>query len=190
MVSYKVRRLHAEGDRDRRYHLFDRADQLLLVAEQGSAWSPPEQVRQVRFARPNGDLIATMDLPQTSDRRPNKGQDYAVIFEHAVYALISAPVPGKNQTEVLFDRLVIEVEGNRWLALCWPGGLEALMVIYDAEASGLSTHIQHDSADLPEPIGLVEAGSDYDFHLTLPAGRLVQGPLLGLALVFLVDGGT
>lgn len=188
MVSYKVRRLHADGDRDRRYHLFDRADQLLLVADQGSAWLPPEQGRQVRFARANGDLVATMDLPRPDDRRPARGQDYAVIFEHAVYALLTAPAMAKPSAESAFDRLVIEVEGNRWLALCWPGGREALMVLYDVDAAGLSTHIDPDSADLPEPIGLVERGGHQDFDLTLPAGRLGQGALLGLALVFLIDG--
>jgi len=188
MVSYKVRCLHADGDRDRRYHLFDRADQLLLVADQGSAWLPPEQEQQVRFARANGELVATMDLSRPDERRPTKGRDYAIIFDHAVYALISAPASTRFPSEARFDRLVIEVEGNRWLALCWPGGLEALMVIYDADASGISTHIHPDSADLPEPIGLVETGSDCDFNLTLPAGRLAQAPLLGMALVFLING--
>lgn len=187
MVSYKIRRLHAEGDRDRRYHLFDRADQLILIAEQGSAWLPEEQRHQVRFARPNGEPIATMDLPRPDERRPAKSQDYAVIYDHAVYALISAPAPARSSTGARFDRLVIEVEGNRWLALCWPGGREALLVIYDADAGGLSTYIDPDSADLPEPIGLVEAGDEYDFNMTLPAGRLAQAPLLGLALVFLID---
>lgn len=187
MVSYKVRRLHADGDRDRRYHLFDRADQLLLVADQGSPWLPAEQERQVRFARPTGEPVATMDLPRLDERRPVKQQNYAVIYDHAVYALLTAPAMAKSSSEARFDRLVIEVEGNRWLALCWPGGQEALLVIYDADASGISTHIHPDSTDLPEPIGLLEAGSDYDFNLTLPAGRLGQGSLLGLALVFLID---
>lgn len=188
MVSYKVRRLHADGDRDRRYHLFDRADQLLLVADQGSPWLPPEHGQQVRFARANGEPLATMDLPRPDERRPAKGQDFAVIYNHAVYALITAPLPAKSPTEARFDRLMIEVEGYRWLALCWPGGREALLVIYDADASGISTHIHPNSADLPEPIGLVETGGDYEFNLTLPAGRLAQGPLLGLALIFLIDG--
>ncbi len=45
-----------------------------------------------------------------------------------------------------------------------------------------------ETADLPEALGLLEVGTgDYDFDLTLPAGRLEQAPLLGLALVYLVD---
>ena len=46
--------MHAPGEAARRYHLFDRADQLLLVADQGSAWLPNEATPQVRFARPDG----------------------------------------------------------------------------------------------------------------------------------------
>jgi hypothetical protein len=187
MVSYTIRRLHAAGDRDRRYHLFDRADQLLLVADLGSAWLPADQDHQVRFARPNGDPVATMDLPQPDDRRPVKSRDYAIIFEHAVYALISARSSSKSQQDAEFDRLVIEVEGHRWLALCWPGGREALMVIYDADAADIPTHIDPASTDLPEPIGVVEDGGEAEFHVTLPAGRPAQGHLLAMALVFLID---
>ena len=63
-------------------------------------------------------------------------------------------------------------------------------MLYDATAAGLSLSVERDSSDLPEPLGLLEVGAgDYDFDLTLPAGRLEQGPLLGLALVFLVDQG-
>ena len=47
MISYRVRRLHAPGDAARRYHLFDRADQLLLVADQGSAWLPAAKLPRV-----------------------------------------------------------------------------------------------------------------------------------------------
>ena len=88
-----------------------------------------------------------------------------------------------------FDRLVIEVEGQKWLGLCWTGGEGPLLILYDIEASDLSPSVDAEAADLPEPIGLLEVGTgDFDFDLTLPAGRLAQGPLLGLALVFLVDG--
>lgn len=197
MVSYRIRRLPADDEPGRRYHLFDRADQLLLVADQGSAWLPAGNVAQVRFARPGGEQVASMDLPGPAGGRPERKQNYAIIYEHAVYALLTAkdlssgtgtltqaPVPGK------FDRLIIEVEGYRWLGLCWTGGDNGrLLVLYDMETTGLSSSVDPESADLPEPIGLLEVGAgDYDFDLTLPAGRLAQGPLLGLVLVYLVDG--
>jgi hypothetical protein len=194
MVSYRVRRLPVDDDHARRYHLFDRADQLLLVADGGSAWLPPGDPPQVRFARPDGERVASMDLPRPSPPSDKK-QNYAVIFEHAVYALITAmdlsSITGALAPAVprYFDRLVIEVEGNRWLALRWTGLEEGpLLILYDAAASGLSHQLDPESADLPEPIGLIEIGAgDYDFDLTLPSGRLVQGPLLGLALVYLLD---
>ena len=196
MISYRVRRLHAPGEMARRYHLFDRADQLLLVADQGSAWLPADQPPHVRFARPDGERVASLDLPRPTDRRPEKQHNYAVIYEHAVYALITAPArPPSGATGPLtsssgivwpFTRLMIEVEGHRWLGLRWREEAGPLLVLYDA--AGLSLAVERDSSDLPEPLGLLEVGAgDYDFDLALPAGRLEQGPLLGLALVFLVD---
>ena len=188
--------MHAPGEMARRYHLFDRADQLLLVADEGSAWLPADQPPHVRFARPDGERVASMDLPRPTDRRPEKQHNYAVIYEHAVYALITAPArPPSGATGPLtsssgivwpFTRLMIEVEGHRWLGLRWREEAGPLLVLYDA--AGLSLAVERDSSDLPEPLGLLEVGAgDYDFDLTLPAGRLEQGPLLGLALVFLVD---
>lgn len=199
MISYRIRRLPGDGDSARRYHLFDRADRLLLVADEGSEWLPADDGPQVRFARPDGERVATMDLPRPADRRADKKQDFAIIYEHAVYALITAMDLSSSTGSLsraaavgTFDRLVIEVEGNKWLGLCWTGQEDGpLLVLYDAEAGGLATTVDPESTDLPAPIGLLEAGAgDYDFDLTLPAGQPKQGPLLGLALVFLVDGGS
>lgn len=200
MVSFRIRRLPMNGEPARRYHLFDRAEGLLLVADQGSPWLPPDLPPQVRFSRPDGERLATMDLPRPDERRLDRKQNYAIIFEHAVYALITAldlsagtaplnaPPPAGPPS---FDRLAIEVEGHRWLGLRWTeeGDEGPLLVIYDAVAADLPTSVDPESADLPEPIGLLEVGAgDYDFDLTLPAGRLAQAPLLGLALAYLVDG--
>ena len=198
MISYRVRRLHAPGEMARRYHLFDRADQLLLVADQGSAWLPADQPPGVRFARADGERVASMDLPRPTDRRPDRQHNYAIIHEHAVYALITTPVrPPSGATGPLtsssgivwpFMRLMLEVEGHRWLGLRWREEAGPLLVLYDAAAAGLSLAVERDSSDLPEPLGLLEVGAgDYDFDLTLPAGRLEQGALVGLALVFLID---
>ena len=198
MISYRVRRLHAAGEMARRYHLFDRADQLLLVADQGSAWLPADQPPGVRFARADGERVASMDLPRPTDRRPERQHNYAIIHEHAVYALITTPVrPPSGATGPLtsssgivwpFMRLMLEVEGHRWLGLRWREEAGPLLVLYDAAAAGLSLAVERDSSDLPEPLGLLEVGAgDYDFDLTLPAGRLEQGALVGLALVFLID---
>lgn len=197
MVSYRVRRLHTADETARRYHLFDRADQLLLVADQGSSWLPPNESSQVRFARPDGERIATMDLPRPDERRSDRKQNYAVIYEHAVYALITAMDLSSSTGSLTalpaplsFDRLIIEVEGFRWLGLRWSEADNGpLLVLYDAAASDLPTGVDPESADLPEPIGLLEVGAgEYDFDLTLPAGRPAKGALLGLALVFLIDG--
>jgi hypothetical protein len=194
MVSYRVRRLHKADEQARHYHLFDGTDQLLLVADQGSAWLPTGDPPQVRFARPDGERTASMDLPRPGIR-PDRKQNYAVIYEHAVYALITAMDLSSGTAPLAppatlrhFDRLVIEVEGNRWLALRWTEHEGPLLILYDMAATGLSAHVDPEAADLPEPIGLIEIGTgDFDFDLTLPSGRLAQGPLLGLALVYLLD---
>ena len=208
MVSFRIRRLPDDDPSVRRYHLFDRAEQLLLVADQGSGCLPPGPP-QVRFARPDGERVATMELPRPDERRTDRKQNYAVIYEHAVYALITAMDLSSGTSPLNapppvgprpFDRLVIEVEGNRWLGLCVveTGFLlknsvsetGPLLVLYDAAAAGLSATIDPEAVDLPEPIGLVEAAGEHEFDLTLPAGRPAQGTLLGLALVYLIDNGS
>ncbi|WP_374686588.1 hypothetical protein [Promineifilum sp.] len=204
MVTYRIRRLHAPGEHSRRYHLYDRSDQLLLVADQGSGWLPQAGPPQVHFARPDGERVASMDLPRAGDRRPEKQQSYALIYEHAVYALITAPIrPSTGGTAPLslpppsgsgivwpFTRLLIEVEGNRWLGLCWSEADGPLLVLYDAP-DGLPLAVDPDPADLPDAIGSVERGAgDYHYDLTLPTGRLVQGALLGLGVVVLVDSAS
>ena len=98
------------------------------------------------------------------------------------------------------DRLLIEVEGHRWLGLCVVetefflknsvSEAGPLLVLYDAAAAGLAPTIDPEAVDLPEPIGLVEAVGEHEFELTLPAGRPAQGALLGLALVYLIDNGS
>ena len=60
MISYRVRRLHAAGEMARRYHLFDRADQLLLVADQGSAW--PVSYTHLRAHETVLDLVCRLLL--------------------------------------------------------------------------------------------------------------------------------
>jgi hypothetical protein len=204
MVTYRVRRLHAPGEMARRYHLYDRSDQLLLVADQGSGWLPQEGPPQVIFARPDGERVASMDLPRAGDRRPEKQQSYALIYEHAVYALFTAPTrPPTGGTAPLhpppppgsgvvwpFTRLLIEVEGSRWLGLSWSREDGPPLVLYDAPA-GLSPAADVEPDDLPDAIGAVEVGTgDFHYDLTLPTGRLAQGGLLGLAIVFLVELGV
>lgn len=199
MVTYHVRRLADEVEEDRhRYQLFNRSGQLLLTAGRIKTRPPASELLQVRFSRFDGVYVATMDLPRTPDRRPDKRQNYALIYEHAVYALITA-LDLSSGTGVLFqrhgtpnkfDRLIIEAEGNRWLALRpADGGKTYLLQLYDAEPDDLPAAVDAESADLPDPIGFVDAGTEgYDFDLSFPAGRLAQESLVGLALVYLLDG--
>ncbi|MCZ2114724.1 MAG: hypothetical protein LC131_12990 [Anaerolineae bacterium] len=197
MVSYHAQRTPPiEGEEGRRYQLFKQPDRPLLLARRidaPSATEPP----QVRFSRANSARVATMDLPRPTDRRPDKKQRYAVIYEHAVYALITtmdlsggtSPLFPRPPASNKFDRLVIEVEGHHWLGLCPAAGQDGPpLTLYDMVAADLPATVDVESADLPEPIGFIEAGEgEGDYDLTLPAGRLTQEGVVALALVYLVD---
>lgn len=199
MAIYRVRRTSTDGDETvRGYQLFDRSDQLMLVADRVTLRQPTGDAFQVRFSQPGDLRVASMDLPRLADRRPDKKQNYAIIYEHAVYAMITTmdlssgtgPLFPRPPVTNKFDRLVIEAEGHRWLGLRPASDSEGpLLTLYDAAASDLPATIDPESADLPEPIGFIERRTDdYHFDLALPVGRLAQAALLGLALVYLIDG--
>ena len=56
-MNLGIKRLAAESDATRQYHLFDGAGTLVLVADQGSPWLT-ENRYHVRFARPDGQPVA------------------------------------------------------------------------------------------------------------------------------------
>lgn len=196
-MRYEIRRLPSSGE-DRRYHLYDDQHQLLLVADYGSTWLSDDGQRRVRFSQPDGRPLSSLDLPAPGQARRTKGDkptSYPLIFNDAVYALVSRfehPAEGK---ETRPPYLTVEVEGERWLVLPQDqrGSVYAL---YDEVPSGLNVYAEPTTADLPEPVGHIdrrtvgaeiqeEAGWHYvaDF----PSGHLTQAPLILLALTFLID---
>lgn len=186
MPLYKALRLHTGADQARRYHLFDAADQLVLVADQGSPWLPDDTRRQVRLARPDGLKVATLDFP-TSPARPGKGQPHALMVEHAVYALITTMIDEyDDQPE---RRLVVEVEGNRWVGLRPDAADDRLLLgLYDSETTGTDFNLP-DESDPMAPIGQVRRAvlETYDLEVLLPSATLAHAGLLAASLVFLVD---
>jgi hypothetical protein len=183
-MIFKVKRLHDATDAGRRYHLFDEAHHLLLVADQGSPWLPEEPQGRVRFARPNGEQFATLDLPRAGSAPAAKKASYAVIFNHAVYAIFNELSADPNSP----PDYLLEVEGNRWLVTREEQESLASLNIYEQFPADVERYSETDDQ---EPIGSVRPAGDeygdYDFTISLPSEQLSQTPLIALALVVMVE---
>jgi hypothetical protein len=183
-MIFKVKRLHDATDPGRRYHLFDEAHHLLLVADQGSPWLPEEPQGRVRFARPSGEQVATLDLPRLGSASPGKKASHAIIFNHAVYAIFNELAADPHRP----PDYLLEVEGNRWLVTREEQESLNSLNIYDQFPADLEKFVETEDM---EPIGSVRpAGGDpggYDFTISLPPEHLSQTPLIALALVVIVE---
>lgn len=181
-MKYAIRRLSGD-DRSRRYHLYDAEDQLVLVADHGTPWLSDEPFRHVRLALPNGEPVAVVDLPWPVEnpRRP-QAPVYAVIYEHAVYAIFSA----HSGISRPFPYHIAEVEGHRWLVL---PGADAVHHLYAGTPSGLAFSQDPRELNLPPEIGRITAVDDpIQVELTLPPDVVLREPaLFALALAFLLD---
>lgn len=188
MLAYIVRRITGEGDSPPRYHLFDEAADLLFIAEPvpspSSTDAPPD--RRILFRDPEGVVVASLNLPRATNR-PGEPPQYALIHDDAVYALLSGAEPEEKQGP--FRLCSIEVEGKRWLGLRPTGDGQPLLSLYEDVASDLSIYGDLEGADLPDPVGIVEAGTDEGvFVVQMARGKLIQPGLMALALVLLVNG--
>ena len=164
------------------YHLYNAEDRIALVADHGSPWLPKEPFRHVRFARPDGHPVASLDLPWVSERRGRQEvTSYAVIFDHAVYAIINAHVAGSQP----FPFHIAEVEGHRWLVM--PDGQS--QHIYAGVPAGLAYCEDPQELDLPDVIGTVSVlANTVSVELNLPPDdALHEAALFALTLAFLLD---
>lgn len=188
-MKFGVRRLNSNLQYSRRYHLFDEDGRLELVADHGSPWLLADPDRTVRFARANGDAVASMALPR---QRPESGNgqhsvSYAIILNHAVYAIVNEHQDSTKTDSVLSTYFTIEVEGMRWLALKQPAR-DAYVCLYDEVPADLTIYEEPLEAPLPEPVGEIhQSTGEYDLTAEISAGRLTQTALVLLALIFLVD---
>jgi hypothetical protein len=181
VMIFKVKRLHHATESGRRYHIVDEAHHLLLVADRGSPWLADVPPRRVRFALPNGELVASLDLPQGSEGPAGKPLSYAVIFNHAVYMIINRLIPKDGR----LPDYVLEVEGYRWLAARQGEGNSAALNIYDQLPGDAVLYVED---ELPEPIGSIQtAEGEYDFTISLPGESLSQAALVALALITIIE---
>lgn len=185
-MDFAIRRLSAERDSGRRYHLFDGKGQLRLVADYASPWLPADEQNRVRFARSGGQLVASLDLPEERGRVRNgrSHTSYALILDHAVYAILNKYQEEHSDKPPFFT---IEADDLTWLA--WPDPqAQSLLTFYSDVPAGLM--LVNDPQDLAgrDPAGIVDqAAGEYDFRVTLPVNPLHHVDLILLALVFLAD---
>jgi hypothetical protein len=96
----------------------------------------PRQRRQVRLARPDGRLLATIELPLADSSAGTT--DYAIIHDYAVYAILSVHSRATEDGAPAVPYFTLEVEGERWMALP-EAQLEGCYALYDEVPRGLSS---------------------------------------------------
>jgi len=198
-MDYAVKRLNPGQGELPNYHLLDPHGAVLMVADQSVAPRPDER-RQVRLARPDGRLLATIDLPEAGALSADNEADYAIVHDYAVYAILSvhrrpAGDEAGKDTEKSTVRsvkenghyLTLEVEGEKWLVLHHPE-LAHCFAIYDEIPAGLHTYDTITELDLAPSIGRIcHTEDEYAFTANLDPYRLQQTGLVVLSLAYLLD---
>jgi hypothetical protein len=183
-MDFAIKRITAGANSAPNYHLLDPHGNILLVADQSVAPSVDDR-RQVRLARPDGRLLATIDLPLAAGEGENR--DYAVIHDYAVYAILSVHPPEGEERKLAGPYYILEVEGERWTVLP-DSGDDHCYALYDEVPRGLTPYGSLLDLDLPPAIGQIcRHDTDVAYTATLALTRLQQPDLIVLALVYLLD---
>ncbi len=185
-MDFGIKRLYAEEELGRRYHLLDGKGKLILVADYGSPWLPADSQRRVYLARSGGQIVATFDLPEGGKKARNgrSQTSYALILDHAVYAILNEYQEESGHKLPFFT---IEADGVTWLA--WSDAEDdALLTLYsDVPPNLLIVNDPFESGQL-KSVGVVKrASGEYDFTVTLPVNPLHHADLIALSLIFLFD---
>ena len=187
-MDFAVRRLTPSADSAPNYHLLDRDGNVLIVADQSVA-ADLDARHQVRLARADGRLLATIELPLVENNGVTTDTAYySIIHEYAVYAILSVH-HGKVADEGGQPRtyFTMEVEGERWMVLPDPE-LARCYAIYDEVPKGLFGYETHADVDLPPSIGRLCARDDeWTYGVSIDPERLRETGLIVLALAYLVD---
>lgn len=189
-MEFRIKRVYAGDEPTRCYHLYNQQEKLILVADHDTPWLPEDSHHQVRFARADGELVASLDLPWQADKHKS-GMSFtrhAIILDHAVYAIIS--VYWDKEINDKRPYLVIEVEGHRWFAkCCHPDGYD--YAIYENVPTNLTVVDELLEEELPPLVGYlntVVGGREFD--LALPGKILQKTAVIALAILFLLDRQT
>ena len=186
-MDFGILRLPSGLPTIRRYHLFDKKGKMILVADHGTPWLPNDPQQHVRFALPSGDIVATMDLTWAAKPERNGRQHiaYAIIVDHAVYAIINKYWHTKKANAQSY--FVVEVAETLWLVLGKESDNQHYS-LYGEVPSDLMIYDEPQQADLPDPIGYLYADlGEFDFNIVMPTHQINYPALVSLALIFLVD---
>lgn len=190
MANFSIKRLQSEQeDNARLYHLFDKEGSLKLVADYGSPWLAAEDSdRYVRFAESTGKIIAQMDLAATATKMMggHQSKDYAIVLNHAVYAILSEH--HAQEDGVAHTYFVLRVAENVWLALKEETNQPYFTLYDEVPASLISRSMEPIYSDLPDPVGEINRGvRQYDYTVAWQAEIIKHLDVLIMALVFLID---
>lgn len=193
-MELKIKRLYPQEAAMRGYHLFDGEGALVMVAEHGTPWLPEKDQHLVRFAYPNAQAVASMDLSgvPTPSKHGLERTSYAIIYDLAVYAIISEyrqPDGAVNQGGIP-PHYVLEVDGCRCLLVERPSteAHDKRFALYESVSVDALVVDAADNDSLPAALGQIATpAAMHDFQVSLPDGRLRQPSLVALALTFLVD---
>jgi len=189
-MEFGVRFLEPHAEDLQRCHFYGDQGKLDLVAEFGTPWQADEDSK-IHIATPSGEPIATLDFPgvETTDKQGHGRIGYALIHDHAVYAIITKHAPIDLDEEDALPYFSIEVEGERWLALGERGNGRSPIskfVLCDNAPANLAVYA--DPLDVcDEAIGKIRrVTGDLDYDITFPEERFQEPMLISLALAFLI----
>jgi len=192
-MRYCVKRLLSEDDTLVGYQLFSDSAKLLLVADV-ARYPEDASRRRVRFVRPDGTLLATMELPpEGEDTQVELNPDYAIIQDYAVYAIVSRrrftaddEADAAKVGRAAFYTL--ETEGDSWLVLpATEAGNE--FFLYGRFMDSVRAYDDLLENNLPPQIGHIYPveGEEHYLEVELTTRRWRQTTLVVLALTFLLE---
>jgi hypothetical protein len=158
------------------------------VADFASPWLSSEHSnRYVRFATSSGKTIAQMDLAATATKLlgGRQSKDYAIVLDHAVYAILGEYHSHDEEDRTYF---VLRVADSMWLVLEEEAEQPYFTIYNEVPASFSSRSMEPMFSDLPEPIGEINrGGTQYDYTVSWHDEGIRKMELLVLSLIFLID---
>lgn len=185
-MDFGIVRLSAEQGSGRRYHLFDGKGKLRLVADYASPWLPTDDGNRVRFAKPGGQVVASLDLPEDEGvvRNGRIHTSYALILDHAVYAILNKYEEENSDKPPFFT---IEADGMTWLAWNQPNADTWLDLYNEIPTNLMVVNDPIESAQITPVGALKPADGKYNLAVTLPVNPFHHADVIILALIFLFD---
>lgn len=181
-MDYRIKRLSSNRESNQ-YHLYDRDNKLILVADHGSPWLEGLPRSHVRFAKPDGIGIASMDLK--APERTKFGRQhmaYALVANHAVFAIINKYWKDKQP-----PYFVVEVADILWLVLSNKEEPKNF-ALYNEVPADLMVFDEVSQSSLPDSVGNIYHGiGEYDYQISMPPVHPDNSALVTLALIFLID---